>query len=105
MGQRGALNKLIISFTAALLNTSLPLQLRFTVAGDCIEGKTVHSFDLAEKNYKKQQLLGRNLIKTLEEHCHSQQFLEHGIVAGFDCSFYVTACAFRAGRDTDDEVC
>ena len=49
MGQRGALNKLIISFTAALLNTSLPLQLRFTVAGDCIEGKTVHSFDLAEE--------------------------------------------------------
>ena len=68
----------------------------------------MHSFDLAEnkKNKKQQQqLFGRNIIKTLEEHCHSQQFLEHGIVAGFDCSFCVTACAFRAGRDTDDEVC
>ena len=53
LGQRGALNKLIISFTAALLNTSLPLQLRFTVAGDCIEGKPCTALNSQKKQQQK----------------------------------------------------
>ena len=59
-GQRGALNKLIIIFTAALLNTSLFLQLRISVHLHAVflcgvvswrlyRGETVHSFDLTEE--------------------------------------------------------